>query len=82
MGIGIVSSYLIDKRICVTGGGGFLGRRVVSRLRECGCDNVLTVRRSDYDLVRGEDVERLYREIEPQVVIHLAAIVGGIGARA
>ena len=72
--------YLVNKRICVTGGGGFLGQRVVNRLRESGCDNLFVVRRREYDLVRGDDVERLYREIKPQLVIHLAAVVGGIGA--
>jgi GDP-L-fucose synthase len=71
---------LKDKRICVTGGGGFLGSRVVARLREQGCDDVVVVRRHKYDLVRGEDVERLYHDVKPQVVIHLAAVVGGIGA--
>jgi GDP-L-fucose synthase len=75
-----MGSPLSNKRICVTGGGGFLGRRVVNRLRDGGCDNVFVVRRRDYDLVRGEDVERLYRDTTPQVVIHLAAVVGGIGA--
>ena len=75
-----MSGSLANKRICVTGGGGFLGQRVVNRLRESGCDNVFVVRRREYDLVRGEDVERLYRETKPQVVIHLAAVVGGIGA--
>jgi GDP-L-fucose synthase len=75
-----MSGFLAHKRICVTGGGGFLGQRVVKRLRESGCDDVFVVRRREYDLVRGEDVERLYRETKPQVVIHLAAVVGGIGA--
>lgn len=75
-----MSSYLVNKRICLTGGGGFLGQRVVKQLREFGCNNVFVVRRSEYDLVRGEDVERLYRDTLPQVVIHLAAVVGGIGA--
>ena len=72
--------FLSGKRICVTGGGGFLGRRVVAGLQERGHEDVHVVRRRDYDLVRGEDVERLYRELRPQVVIHLAAVVGGIGA--
>lgn len=71
---------LVNKRICVTGGGGFLGRRVVARLRECGCEDVFVVRRRDYDLVRGDGVERLYADVRPQVMIHLAAVVGGIGA--
>lgn len=72
--------YLKGKRICVTGGDGFLGRRVVARLRDSGCNPVFVVRRRDYDLVRAENIERLYRDAAPQVVIHLAAVVGGIGA--
>ena len=75
-----MSRDLANKRICVTGGAGFLGRSVVNRLRETGCDNISVVRRRDYDLVHGEDVRRLFRDISPQVVIHLAAVVGGIGA--
>lgn len=75
-----VNNSLTGKRICVTGGGGFLGRRVVARLRARGCEDVFVVRRRDYDLVEGAAVERLYREARPQVVIHLAAVVGGIGA--
>jgi GDP-L-fucose synthase len=72
--------FLSDKRICVTGGGGFLGRRVVEALRARGCPDVFVVRKSEYDLVRGADVERLYADARPDVVIHLAAVVGGIGA--
>lgn len=71
---------LTDKRICVTGGGGFLGKRVVDKLRERGCREMFVVRRRDYDLVRGADVERMYNDARPDVVIHLAAEVGGIGA--
>jgi GDP-L-fucose synthase len=68
------------KRISVTGGGGFLGQRVVALLGERGCADVQVVRKRDYDLVKSSDVERLYRDARPQVVIHLAAVVGGIGA--
>lgn len=71
---------LTDKNICVTGGEGFLGRRVVALLRSRGYRNTFVARHREYDLVQGEAVERLYREAKPQVVIHLAAIVGGIGA--
>lgn len=71
---------LAGKRICVTGGCGFLGRRVVARLLERGYDNMFVVRRKEYNLVHGEAVEKLYLETKPQVVIHLAAVVGGIGA--
>ena len=75
-----MKTWLNDKRICVTGGAGFLGSRVVARLRELGCKDVFVVRKRDYDLVRGEDVERLYYDARPDVVLHLAAVVGGIGA--
>ena len=71
---------LSDKSICVTGGEGFLGRNVVAELANKGCRNVFTVRHAEYDLLRPEDIERLYREVKPQVVIHLASVVGGIGA--
>src|SRR5581483_12522201 len=71
---------LADKRVAVTGGAGFLGRRVVARLEAFGCKNVFIVRRDDYDLIRLEAIEQLYREARPDVVIHLAAVVGGIGA--
>jgi GDP-L-fucose synthase len=75
-----MKDFLSGKRVCVTGGGGFLGRRVVAALRARGCEDVYVVRKREYDLIRGEDVERLYREAKPEVVIHLAAVVGGIGA--
>src|SRR5213594_2422409 len=73
-------SYLSGKRICVTGGAGFLGRHVVRQLRAAGCNDVFVVRKGEYDLVLTEDVERLYRTVTPQIVVHLAAVVGGIGA--
>jgi GDP-L-fucose synthase len=75
-----MKDFLSGKRVCVTGGGGFLGSRVVAALRARGRREVYVVRKKDYDLVKGEDVERLYREARPEVVIHLAAVVGGIGA--
>ena len=75
-----MGNFLQGKRIAVTGGGGFLGRVVVNKLRERGSEEVFVVRKRDYDLVRAADVERLYAEARPEVVIHLAAVVGGIGA--
>ncbi len=75
-----MNSELGNKRICVTGGGGFLGSHVVTRLRERGYTQVFVVRQRDYDLVKGEDVARLYFDARPDIVIHLAAEVGGIGA--
>ncbi len=75
-----MNNSLVDKRVCVTGGEGFLGRYVVQRLLERGYQNICVVKHRRYDLARSEDIERLYREMRPQVVIHLAAVVGGIGA--
>jgi GDP-L-fucose synthase len=75
-----MKDFLPGKRVCVTGGGGFLGRSVVAALRARGCEDVYVVRKREYDLVQGSDVERLYRDARPDVVIHLAAVVGGIGA--
>jgi GDP-L-fucose synthase len=64
----------------VTGGAGFLGSFVVEKLKERGCENIFVPRSREYDLVDGEAVKRLYRDSRPDVVIHLAARVGGIGA--
>lgn len=71
---------LQGKRIVVTGGAGFLGRNVVSKFKDAGCEEVFVPRSKEYDLVDAEAVKRLYREADPDVVIHLAAVVGGIGA--
>jgi GDP-L-fucose synthase len=66
-------------RTLVTGGGGFLGTHVVERLRAQGLDPVVA-RRVDYDLTHWDDTERLFADTRPELVIHLAAEVGGIGA--
>ena len=71
---------LSDKRIVVTGGTGFLGRHLVRRLEGMGCRSVFAPPHSEFDLTRSEDVERLFVEHRPEVLIHLAAVVGGIGA--
>jgi GDP-L-fucose synthase len=68
------------KKIIVTGGKGFLGSHLIEELKSAGCDQVLAPRSLEYDLRRPEDVSRLYDETCPEVVIHLAAVVGGIGA--
>lgn len=71
---------LQSKRILVTGGGGFLGFHIVEQLRQAGCGLVAVPRRKEYDLTRAEAVEKLFSEFRPEVVIHAAAVVGGIGA--
>ncbi len=63
----------------VTGGGGFLGSHLVERLRATG-EEPIVARRADYDLTRWEDAERLFGDAQPELVFHLAAEVGGIGA--
>src|SRR5512139_3937909 len=73
-------SFGPHKRFLVTGGAGFLGSFVVEKLRERGCKNIFVSRSKDYDLVEMEAVKRLYRDARPDIVIHLAARVGGIGA--
>ena len=73
-------SFWSNKCILITGGAGFLGSFVVEKLRERGCKDIFVPRSKDYDLVEMEAVKRLYRDSRPNIVIHLAAKVGGIGA--
>lgn len=68
------------RRVCVTGGDGFLGSYVVQKLRERGCNSVFIPRSRDYDLRDRSAVNRMYDDARPDMVIHLAAVVGGIGA--
>lgn len=67
-------------RVVVTGGAGFLGSFVVERLRQKGCREIFIPRSKEYNLVEMEAIKRLYKVARPDVVIHLAGLVGGIGA--
>ena len=70
---------LKNKRITVTGGKGFLGNHLLKKLKDCGCRHINIADRPEYDLTDIADIRRMYEEAKPQIVIHLAAKVGGIG---
>ncbi|HUJ79577.1 MAG TPA: GDP-L-fucose synthase [Nitrospiria bacterium] len=69
-----------DRRIVITGGSGFLGSALVERMREAGYHSLFIPRRRDYDLTQTAAVERLLADAQPEAMIHLAALAGGIGA--
>ncbi len=71
---------LSTKRICVTGGTGFLGQHLVRNLQSKGAHDIFIPRYPEYDLVKGEDIARMLADAQPDIIIHLAAHVGGIGA--
>jgi GDP-L-fucose synthase len=73
-------SSLQKKRIVVTGGAGFLGTVLIRNLRGRGCENISVPLIEEYDLTREAVVGRMYADMRPDIVIHLAAVVGGIGA--
>jgi GDP-L-fucose synthase len=79
-GRGIDMTFWTHQRVLVTGGAGFLGSFVVEQLQAKGCRNIVVPRSRDYDLVDMAAVKRLYADAKPDVVLHLAARVGGIGA--
>ncbi|HNM45951.1 MAG TPA: NAD-dependent epimerase/dehydratase family protein, partial [Candidatus Sumerlaeota bacterium] len=68
------------RRVTVTGGGGFLGSYVVNKLKQRGCESIFVPRKKDYDLTSEEAVIAMYEDSRPDIVIHMAAAVGGIGA--
>ena len=69
-----------DKRVTVTGGAGFLGSFVVEKLRQRGCREIFVPRSREYDLRQIEAIQQMLDDARPDIVIHLAARVGGIGA--
>ena len=71
---------LSTKRICVTGGAGFLGQHLVRNLQSKGAQDIFIPRYPEYDLVKSEDIARMLTDAQPDIIIHLAAHVGGIGA--
>ncbi|MFO7278923.1 MAG: GDP-L-fucose synthase [Thermoanaerobacterales bacterium] len=75
-----MSEFWSDRTVVVTGGRGFLGRAVCARLRERGVGRLIAPSSAEYDLRRPDDVARLFADTQPDLVFHLAARVGGIGA--
>jgi len=73
-------SFWKNKRVVVTGGAGFLGSYVLEGLKARNCQNILVPKIEDFDLRKEADIIRMYKEMRPEIVIHLAATVGGIGA--
>ena len=76
----VKNEFWNSKRVCVTGGAGFLGKYIVSKLKQRGAKDIFIPLIEDYNLVEIEDINRMYEDSNPDVVIHLAASVGGIGA--
>jgi len=74
------TNFWKDRRICVTGGAGFLGSFVTEKLRQRGAEHIFVPLIEEYDLVKLEDIQRMYDAAQPDIVIHLAALAGGIGA--
>lgn len=73
-------NFWTERRVCVTGGAGFLGSYVIEKLRQYGAKNIFVPLIHDYDLVQPEAVKQLLADAKPDIVLHLAANVGGIGA--
>src|SRR5262245_35955218 len=77
---GEAMNFWSEQRVVVTGGAGFLGLFVVERLKARGCKEIFVPRSKEYDLRDRTRIAQLLRETKPTIVLHLAAVVGGIGA--
>ncbi len=75
-----VKKFWPAQNVIVTGGSGFLGRAVVSQLQRCGCKRIFVPRSKDYDLRKSSAIRKMILKVKPDMIIHLAASVGGIGA--
>ncbi len=73
-------SFWSGKKVIVTGGAGFLGRVVVEQLKAQGCKKIVVPRSKEFDLRKTTAIRKLYKQVQPDIVLHLAAVVGGIGA--
>jgi len=74
------TNFWKDRRVCVTGGAGFLGSFIVEKLRQRGAQNIFIPTIEKYDLVDGDSIDKMLVDSKPDIIIHLAAQVGGIGA--
>ena len=74
-----MSNFWKNKAVAITGGNGFLGKYVRKKLEERNCKKISIIERKKYNLVDGKDVQKMYDDNKPDIVFHLAAVVGGIG---
>lgn len=74
------SPFWNHQRVIVTGGAGFLGSALIDQLKAKGCETITVPRSKTYDLREASDINRLLGEVKPTLIIHLAAVCGGIGA--